>query len=236
MLKLLRPLAIAGSVIALVVASQASLSGRLNRKPAAGVPTYVVKRGDSLSSIAKRFALTPQELAKANDIPNLHKVYVGEVLALPAVKPVPVPAPSPKLPAALRAHPERLALMPAFDRWATTYGVPSDLLKALAWMESGWQNHVVSVVSARGIGQLTPATVEFVCDRLLKTKLDPAVPEENIRMSARYLSYLLGRAGGDVSIALAAYYQGFASVQKFGVKPVSKLYIDDVLALRPMFT
>ena len=125
--------------------------------------------------------------------------------------------------------------MPRFDKWATTYGVSPDLLKALGWMESGWQNDVVSRVAARGIGQLTPDTVKFVNDRLLKTHLDPAVADDNIRMSARFLRFLLDRTGGAPGLALAAYYQGLGSVREHGLLPSTQRYVDNVLALRARF-
>ena len=196
------------------------------------VAELLARSGDSLSVVAKRFSMTTKDLAAANKIKNIHRVLAGATITIP----VPKIAASPKFPPALLAHPERLGLLPSFERWAQAYGVPADLLKALTWMESGWQNDVVSVVAARGIGQLTPNTVTFVNDRLLGAKLDAAVPDDNIRMSSRYLAYLLGRAGGDQRVALAAYYQGFASVQKSGVLPVTAAYVADILVLQPMFT
>ena len=54
-------------------------------------------------------------------------------------------------------------------------------------------------------------------------------------MSSRYMAYLLGRAAGDQRLALAAYYQGFASVQKNGVQPVTAAYVADIVILQPMF-
>ena len=230
---LLRPLVVTGTVVVLVAVSQAGLSGRTQAAPSASALTYVVRPGDSLSVIAKRFSLSTKDLAAANKIKNIHRVLVGATLSVPVT--VPKIEVSPKLPPALLAHPERLVLMPVFEKWAKAYNVPIDLLKALAWMESGWQNDVVSVVSARGIGQLTPTTVSFVNDRLLGASLDPTVPEDNIRMSSRYLAYLLGRTGGDQHQALAAYYQGYGSLQKNGVLPVTQLYVADILALQPMF-
>jgi soluble lytic murein transglycosylase-like protein len=230
----LRPLFVAGTVVVLVVTGQAGLSGGPKGKAPAlgGTLSYVVQPGDSLSVVAKRFSMSTKDLAAANQIKNIHRVRIGATLTIP----VPKIKASSKLPPALLAHPERLTLLPLFEKWAQAYGVPADLLKALAWMESGWQNDVVSVVAARGIGQLTPNTVTFINDRLLGAKLDPAVPEHNIQMSSRYFAYLLGRSGGDQRNALAAYYQGFASVQKNGVLPVTAAYVADIVALQPMFT
>ena len=114
------------------------------------------------------------------------------------------------------------------------YGVPRDLLEALTWLESGWQNDVVSSTGAVGIGQLMPATVDLVNDVLLHTSLDPRHADDNIRMSARYLKFLLDRTP-DSSTALAAYYQGLASVQRNGVWAPTATYVGAVQALRPHF-
>jgi soluble lytic murein transglycosylase-like protein len=128
-----------------------------------------------------------------------------------------------------------MALVGRFDHWAATYGVPADLLKAMAWMESGWQNRVTSHTGAMGVGQLMPATVDFVCDQLLGVRLNPWDPDQNIRMSARFLRWLLDQTGGDQSRALAAYYQGLRSVRVRGVFTETIAYVQGIGALRPLF-
>ena len=190
---------------------------------------YRVQRGDTLSSIARRHGTTVEALAAANGIGDVNRIRAGARLAIPTPD-------ASKLPATLRRHPERLVLVPHFDRAAREHGVPADLLKAVTWLESGWQNHKVSPIGARGIGQLMPATVEFTNDRLLGgARLDPAVPADNIRLAARFLRYLLDRTEGDSRQALAAYYQGLRSVREIGPKPHTVQYVADVTALRARF-
>jgi soluble lytic murein transglycosylase-like protein len=134
------------------------------------------------------------------------------------------------------AHPERLALTPRFDYWARQYGVPADLLKGLAWYESGWQNHVVSSTGAIGVGQLMPFTSDFVANRLLQNpNLDPKKVDDNIRMSARFLRFLLDRTGGAPGLALAAYYQGLARTQHGKFFDDTKKYVAGVTASRKLF-
>ena len=98
--------------------------------------------------------------------------------------------------------------MPSFDRWAAEYGLSPSLLKALAWMESGWQAGVISPSGAIGIGQLLPDTAAFVAGTLIGVPLDPYVADDNIRMSARFLAYLLNLTNGDVNMALAGLLPG----------------------------
>jgi LysM repeat protein len=221
----------------LAIPGGAPAAGQPPPAPASG-STHVVRAGDTLSGIAARYGLSLRALADANGIVDVHLIRIGTRLGIPASDLAPTgaaeaaPVSRGGLPARLQASPERLALIPIFERWAAAYGVPVDLLMAMTWLESGWQIHVVSSVGALGIGQLMPDTVAFVNDVLLGTNLDPSVPEHNIRMSARFLRWLLDRTGGDVSLALAGYYQGLGSVRARGVFPSTAAYVRDVQALR----
>jgi soluble lytic murein transglycosylase-like protein len=106
----------------------------------------------------------------------------------------------------------------------------------MTWLESGWQQTVVSHTGARGVGQLMPATVDFVRDILIRDRsLDVNDVDDNIRMSARYLRWLLDQAGGDHSLALAGYYQGMAAVRKHGVYTGTRTYVAGVLAFRDRY-
>ena len=273
--------------------------------PAAG-PTatpviYVLKRGDNLGAVARKYKVTVSALAAANGIRNPNRVTVGLRLVIPsAVVPasattvaaptttvatlvadtstttvpalvaavatptlpvattlppptttVPAPTTVPaaalvaaptltpeqlaRLPKELLNLPDRLALIPSFDRWAAEYAVPPSLLKALAWMESGWQTTVVSPSGAIGIGQLLPSTAGFVAGVLIGAPLDPYVADDNIRMSARFLAHLVSLTNGDVNMALAGYYQGLTSVRRDGMKATTAAYVNVVLALQARF-
>ncbi|MGI9120838.1 MAG: LysM peptidoglycan-binding domain-containing protein [Acidimicrobiales bacterium] len=204
----------------------------------ASPPTHTVARGETLSEIAAYYGLTVRDLAEANGIVDVHRIRAGDVLALPG------PASSTsggagvdvsRFPARLRSSPERLALVPVFERWADNYDVPLDLLMAMTWLESGWQNDVVSPVGAMGIGQLMPDTVTWLRDVIMRLPLDPHDPNDNIRMTTRYLKWLLDRTGGDAGTALAGYYQGLAAVRSSGVFPSTTVYVADVLAFRDRY-
>jgi soluble lytic murein transglycosylase-like protein len=222
-------LAVAVAIVLLAVGGQAATS--VGAAKAAG-QTYVVRPGDTLSAIAARHGTTAGALARANRITNPNLVVIGKRLTIPGGA---AGTRSSGLPAKLLAHPERVALRPNFERWAAHYGVPADLLEALAWLESGWQRTVVSRTGAVGIGQLQPATVDHVRLLIGIKALDPYNADDNIRMSARFLRFLLDRTGGDTSTALAAYYQGLRSVTTGPLLGETKQYVAAVLALRPFF-
>jgi LysM repeat protein len=198
--------------------------------------TYTVKAGDTLASIASRHGTTVSAIVKANKIKNANVVVIGTRLAIPAGSGSSSGGGSTSgLPAKLLAHPDRLVLQPVFERWAARNGIPADLLKALCWIESGWQTGVVSSTGAVGIGQLMPDAVTHMRRVIGVPTLSPRVPEDNIRMSARLLHTLLDQTGGDVRTAVASYYQGPRSVREIGLLPETKSYVEAVLAFRPRF-
>ncbi|MCU1460598.1 MAG: Lytic transglycosylase catalytic [Acidimicrobiales bacterium] len=220
--------------------------GAVLRLPSAGtVPaaatTYVVRPGDTASSIAGRFGTTVAALAAANGIENPNVVVIGTKLTVPASLPPPAVITGYAnggrgLPNLLVSSPDRVRLRPRFVHWAKAYGVPADLFQAMTWWESGWRNTVVSSTGAVGIGQLMPATVVFVNSVLLNgARLDPTKADDNIRMSARFIRALLDATGGKADLALASYYQGLASVRAGHIYLDTKHYVAGILAYRAHF-
>lgn len=204
--------------------------------------TITVGRGDTLSAIAARYHTTVAALAAANGITNPNLVYAGAQIRLPsqsmalASYATPAPGGTGGLPAALLAHPDRLALRGDFVQSANTYGVPGSLLEALCWWESGWQTSVVSSTGAIGVCQIEPATATFVDSVLFPGRsLDVYSAAGNIAIGAAYLHDLLGRAGGNESLAIAGYYQGLASVEQNGMLPATRTYVAGILAYSAIF-
>ncbi len=202
--------------------------------PAAASPTervvsHVVRPGDTLTGVAAQYQTTVAELQKANQFGSKTVIAVGQRLV------VPLPLNWAYVPQRLRDYPDRLAFIPMFDKWAKQNSIPADLLKATTYLESGWNNKKVSSTGAVGIGQLMPDTATFIERDLIGVDLDPKRAPDNIRMSARYLHFLLRGADGNVSLALMRYYQGYGSLQRNGAYPQTRQYVRDVLALRRQF-
>lgn len=61
---------------------------------AAGPAYYVVRPGDTLSSIAWQYGMSTWAIANANHLWNPNYIYIGQVLAIPFV-PAPMPMPGP---------------------------------------------------------------------------------------------------------------------------------------------
>ena len=118
----------------------------------------------------------------------------------------------------------------ALDYWANRNGVDPALVRALAWMESGYQHDVVSNVGAIGVMQLLPETWEFV-DTVLLGIRTPRTYAGNIRAGVRYLRWQLDQFGGNRRLALAGWYQGARAVRERGLYRETKQFVRVVLAL-----
>jgi hypothetical protein len=115
--------------------------------------------------------------------------------------------------------------------WARVYGVDARLVRALGWMESGYHPGLVSRAGARGVLQVLPVTKDYVETILLRKRV-PWTVSGGIQIGVVYLRQLLREFHGNESLALAAWYQGPASVRKNGVAPGTRAFVADVLALR----
>jgi peptidoglycan hydrolase-like protein with peptidoglycan-binding domain len=197
------------------------------RTATTGGARHVVRAGESLTSIAARYGTSVQKLARQNGLDPERWLVIGTRLRVPAVA---GSSTASVAAAAMGSFDVRASI----DRWSAHYGVDARLAKALAWMESGFQNHLVSAAGAWGVMQVTPATWDFVETVLVGAGI-PRTADGNVRVGVAFLRHLLRRFGGDERRALAAYYQGPKSVQTLGILPVSRAYIADVLALKARF-
>jgi LysM repeat protein len=184
---------------------------------------YVVKPGDNLIAIARTHGTTLKRLAQLNRLNPANPLLIGTHLRLPATVRV-VPTAN----AATNASTVRSSL----DRWAGYYGVDPHLARALAWMESGYNNAMVSSVGAQGVMQLLPTTWTYVEDVLIGHKIPDHGPDGNVHVGMAYLHHLLQVFNGNEHLALAGWYQGERSVKANGPLKVSKAFAADVLALK----
>jgi soluble lytic murein transglycosylase-like protein len=97
---------------------------------------------------------------------------------------------------------------------AALYGVNSALVKAVIQAESRFNPLAVSPVGAKGLMQLMPMIAKEY------GALDPLDAKQNIFAGVKYLSNLLDRYNGNVSMALAGYNAGPTAVKRFrGIPP-----------------
>jgi LysM repeat protein len=188
-----------------------------------GSGSYMVQPGDTLTGIAARYGTSVSALVRANGISETSFILAGSTLSIPGAAAAAVSAPG-SVAAAWSAE-------AAINSWAAHYGVDGRLVRALAWMESGYQPGVVSPAGAVGVMQVIPSTWSYV-ETVLLGRTVPRTADGNVRVGVAYLGHLLRAFGGDERLALAAYYQGERSVRTMGVLPESQLYVQDILALK----
>ena len=111
---------------------------------------------------------------------------------------------------------------------AAAHNIDADLIRAIAQVESCFDQNAVSVVGAEGVMQLMPATAK----ELGVTDSFNAV--QNINGGARYIAQMLKRFDSNHQLALAAYNAGPGAVAKHGGIPPYKEtrnYVKKVLEL-----
>jgi LysM repeat protein len=178
---------------------------------------HVVRVGDTLTALAARFHTTIATLAATNHIDPAKPIVIGQRLLLPAAAPA--------------LTPQRTDVRAMLDQWSGELGVDSHLVRALAWMESGFQTEIVSSAGARGVLQTLPTTRSYV-ETVLAGRDIPNSVDGDIEVGVLYLKHLLQAFGGDERLALAGWYQGERAVKKHGLYKVTKPFVANVLALR----
>jgi soluble lytic murein transglycosylase-like protein len=193
-------------------------------RPTAAVATaaHVVRVGDTLTALATKFHVTVAALAATNHIDPAKPIVIGQRLHVPQATQA---APAPALTS------QRLDVRSMLDQWSARLGVDAHLVRALAWMESGFQTEIVSSAGARGVLQTLPTTRDYV-ETVLAGRQIPESVDGDIEVGILYLKHLLQVFNGDDRLALAGWYQGERAVQKHGPYEITKPFVANVLALR----
>src|SRR5438045_1747004 len=129
---------------------------------------YRVHSGDTLTRIAGYYRISIWTLAHVNLIRNVNLIFSGQMLCIPSpsrVKPTAHPS-SGLLPNgtvrwyAYNAleYANRQQVTKVIHQVAAHYGLPANLLLAVAWQESGWTQHVIANDGGIGTMQLMPYT------------------------------------------------------------------------------
>ncbi len=204
---------------------------------ASSAGSIVVAAGDTLERIGRRSGLAWRSIAELNAIKGpSYLVRIGQVLRLDGAQSIgsgpaasgSSPAPrNATLPAASKA-----AIEQSLEKWSERYGLPTDLVRGLAWVESGWQAQVVSSAGAKGVMQLMPGTARWLSETIVRAPIDRANYDDNIRGGTAYLRWLLDQTGQDERLALASYYQGLGAVRRHGLYAESEIYVAKVQGAR----
>ena len=112
--------------------------------------------------------------------------------------------------------PATASLDQIFEEASRTYNVPKELIKAIAKAESDFNPNATSRAGAQGVMQLMPGTAKEL------GVTDAYDPYQNIMGGTKYISQMLAKYDGNITLALAAYNAGSNNVAKYGGVPPFK--------------
>ncbi len=200
------------------IAQRDSVPIRARPSSNSGSAIYVVRAGDSLTAIAQTRGTSIAKLASLNHLDISKPIVIGQKLRVPVATRT-----------ALSAQPGTVRTI--LDNWSSQLGVDPHLVRALAWMESGYQTTIVSPAGAVGVLQTLPTTREYV-ETVLKGGPIPRTVDGDVEVGVLYLKHLLAVFHGDEALALAGWYQGERAVREHGPYKVTRPFVANVLALR----
>jgi hypothetical protein len=111
---------------------------------------------------------------------------------------------------------------------ARRYGVPPKLALAVAWQESGWQQHRVSSAGALGVMQVMPDTGRWM-RWYVGRKLRLRDTHDNVLAGVMTLKVLRSWTVRD-NRAIGAYYQGLGAIREHGYFKDTRRYVRAVRA------
>ena len=202
------------------VGGQAAIA-RQGGQTSGGV-TYIVQLDDTVSEIGERFGVSAVAIVMANGLTDPHFILEGQALTIPVVQSPLVRPVSPRIEALL-------------DEFAAVEGLDPGLVKAIAYIESGWQPDAVSSIGAAGVMQIVPSTGYWLETEVFGYDLEIETSAyDNIKAGARYLRVLLDLTG-DMDQAVAAYYQGYSALSLGVIYEDTIQYVASVNATKEQF-
>jgi LysM repeat protein len=199
-------------------------------QPPINPESYDVAPGDTLSEISLLFNVSLDALQEANQISDPNLIFVGQRIIIPSPLPDTAPiVPTPLLPP---DSPELEALM---EGLSADQGVDPGLVKAIAWVESGWQQGVVSPAGAVGLMQILPDTGAWLQEEVFGYPLNiDTSAYDNIKAGVRLLRVLLDSTN-DQDEAVGSYYQGLGTTLDGILFQDTKDYVATVNAVKAAF-
>jgi hypothetical protein len=213
-----------------------------NPGPGNGCSWYTVHQGDTLSAIGWRYRTNYWTLARVNGVRNVNLIFVNQQLCIPyrvgggggGRGSNGMLANGTVLWYAYGAlqWSSRGQVVALLHRAAAMYGLPANLLLAIAWQESGWYQHVIAWDGGIGVMQLMPYTAMGI-NRGTGVRRDPYQLWDNILLGTTYLRWLWNGFRGNLVRIISAYNEGGWAVIHRGI--FNWRYVDNVLSLMRVF-
>ncbi|WP_201371703.1 lytic transglycosylase [Ktedonobacter robiniae] len=192
---------------------------------------YTVQVGDNLNHIAQQSGVSLADIAQANYLLNMNLILYGQQLCLPQT----IQEAGILEDGSIRWYAytalessSKTQVEDMLRQYANDYGLPADLVLAIAWQESGWKQHVIAKDGGIGVMQLMPYTAKAL-NSTISTRRDPYKLEDNIRLGTYYLYKLWERYDGDLDKVVSAYNEGSWNLDHYGI--FNHTYVKSVKAL-----
>lgn len=207
----------------ILVAARSPLAAHAANPGAGQICTWHrVTWGETLSAIARRYHTTSGVLARANRIHNENEIFVGQMLCIPASAQASSQSGLSSngkvrwyaYNALENSSPDQISAL--LDQEAQHYQVPVSLLRAIAWQESGWHQHIIAHDGGIGTMQIMPYTATAL-NRAACTHYDPYKLRDNIALGALYLHSLMNGLHGNLTQVISAYNEGGWNVTHRGI-------------------
>ncbi len=210
-----------------------------------GCNWYIVHRGDTLSAIGRRYNTNYLTLARVNGIRNVNLIFVNQRLCIPYRLGIGGNLGGGRVSNGVLANgtvlwyaysalqsSSRNQVVSLLHRAAAIYGLPANLLLAIAWQESGWYQHVIAWDGGIGVMQLMPYTAMGI-NRGTGIRRDPYHLWDNILLGTTYLRWLWNGFHGNLVKIISAYNEGGWAVIHRGI--FNWRYVNNVLSLMRTF-
>lgn len=225
--------------------------------------SHTVVSGDTVGALARKYGTTTSAIIRANGLNSQALIRVGQVLTISTsgntAATVSTSSSGGSAPQVVgntfagRTYPEHVVnaanenlatlrsvgvptkseMESIIRTTANELGVDASLALAIAKQESGFQHDVVSPANAIGAMQVIPTSGDWASD-LLGEPINLLDPHDNARAGVAIIRQLL-KSSASLDHAIAGYYQGAASVRKYGMFADTERYVANVKALRANF-
>jgi LysM repeat protein len=190
---------------------------------------YTIRPGDTLSGIAARTKANVWTLARVNYIANINLIFAHQDLCIPYRVNQSCNAGCQGSYSGLQSSgvvrwyaynaleqstPEQVVAL--LRQAAAYYHLPASLLLAIAWQESGWEQHVIAHDGGIGAMQIMPYTAMSI-NAATGIQRDPYKLKDNIYLGANYLYFLWINFHGNQTQVISAYNEGGWAVVHRGI-------------------
>jgi LysM repeat protein len=146
----------------------------------------------------------------------------------PTATPAPDPTPEPESQQSTKPS----DIPGLLEYYANQYGLDPNLVKAVAWVESNWNQSARNPSGATGVMQIMPGTATWIDNNLISRPIDIYnSAEDNIHAGTAYLDHMI-ETSGSVERGLASYVRGPGAVRRSGINENARNYIDAVMRVR----